>query len=314
MKYFLITYFTFLIPYSINSGSDNYKWELVLKPGNGSFETSWKEGQWPMGISACIAFDDQLWMTGQKKVWSSGNGIHWTASQKTDWGERHGMATVFFKNKLWMLGGMKTWDDFRNDTWHSDDGKKWVQAVTNASWSKRRDHQVFTYKNKLWLIGGVASSGKVNELPTIALSDTWSSDDGIHWNLISNSAPWQGKGYSKILVFNNKIWLVGTESWYSEDGKTWTKAAFKNIWPNRRSNGVLVFDNKLWVYGGIELNDVWHSSNGTDWNKLNNAPWTPRTTNYSTVFKNKLWIYSGKTGKEDSWSGDIWTLEYKPNN
>jgi hypothetical protein len=27
------------------------------------------------------------------------------------------------------------------------------------------------------------------------------------------------------------------------------------------------------------------------------------------VFKNKLWIYGGKTGREDSWAGDVWTME-----
>lgn len=25
-------------------------------------------------------------------------------------------------------------------------------------------------------------------------------------------------------------------------------------------------------------------------------------------FKNRLWLFSGKTGREDSWAGDIWTL------
>jgi hypothetical protein len=38
------------------------------------------------------------------------------------------------------------------------------------------------------------------------------------------------------------------------------------------------------------------------------APWSPRTTIHSVVFNSKLWIYGGKTGRKDSWAGDVWTM------
>jgi hypothetical protein len=41
------------------------------------------------------------------------------------------------------------------------------------------------------------------------------------------------------------------------------------------------------------------------------APWSTRSANYNVVFKNKIWIFSGKTGREDSWMGDIWAMSRK---
>ena len=67
----------------------------------------------------------------------------------------------------------------------------------------------------------------------------------------------------------------------------------------------------FWVFGGRGRNDVWRSANGSRWQKVNDhAPWSPRTTIHSVVFDDKLWIYGGKTGRDDSWAGDVWTMIY----
>jgi hypothetical protein len=77
----------------------------------------------------------------------------------------------------------------------------------------------------------------------------------------------------------------------------------------------MVYDNLMWIYGGRESNprnayqDVWLSIDGLHW-QTNNAPWTPRSGGFSVVFQDKLWLYGGKhTGHDDSFSGDIWTME-----
>jgi hypothetical protein len=71
----------------------------------------------------------------------------------------------------------------------------------------------------------------------------------------------------------------------------------------------LAFDEKLWVFGGRGYNDVWYSTNGKNWVQQSSAaPWSTRTTFHSIVYLNKVWIYSGKTGRKDSWSGDVWTM------
>ena len=59
----------------------------------------------------------------------------------------------------------------------------------------------------------------------------------------------------------------------------------------------------------VAIDQIEHEVN---WIQLeDHAPWSTRTWESSIVFKNKLWIYSGKTGREDSWSGEVWTLTMK---
>ena len=174
------------------------------------------------------------------------------------------------------------------------------------------------FKNKLWLIGGALSSGKSNQAPTKFLNDIWSSDDGINWKAEHSSAPWPPMDNIKVIVFKDQLWMIsgaGRNSvWKSADGKTWTLVADKVPWKERRGNGVQVFNNLIWVFGGYEMNDVWFSADGVRWQQLNeHAPWSPRGTEYSISFKNKIWLFSGKTGKEDSWAGDIWVLLHQTN-
>lgn len=290
-----------------------YKWNLALQPGTGRFEEKWQEGKWPMALMPVVAFENKLWIIGCKNSWSSPDGITWTAHTKTDWGERHGMSYVFYKNKLWMLAGMKTWDDFRNDVWVSHDGKNWKQIVAKASWQPRRGQHLIVFKNRLWLIGGELSSGKPDQTPDKFLDDIWSSENGIDWTKESATTPWDSKSAGQIVVFRDKLWFISTADkmiWNSSDGKNWGRMADKLPWKERQRNGLLVFNDRLWIFGGVDRNDVWFSDDGGQWQQLDeHAPWSTRSTQYSIVFNNKLWIFSGKTGREDSWSGDAWTLE-----
>ena len=70
----------------------------------------------------------------------------------------------------------------------------------------------------------------------------------------------------------------------SNGNYSWTLAANPAPWTGRGSNGIVVYDNKLWVLGGTvfseplyqftECNDVWSSSDGINWtNVLPHAPW-----------------------------------------
>ena len=302
------------ILYSSARAKSSYEWQNIAVSGKGCFPPNCTEGKFPMAIVPLVAFDGKLYSIGDKRIWTSTDGVNWNSQPKTDWGERHGMQFAFFNNKLWMLGGMKTWDDFRNDVWSSGDGKEWKQVVSKAAWSARRGHGVVVFKDKLWILGGALSSGRPNETPTEFLNDVWSSDDGVNWTLVAAVAPWSAKDGHTSLVFDDKIWVIGgkRDVWSSTDGKNWTPVTGKAEWSERIGGGVLVFDGKIWIFGGRELNDVWYSSNGVNWQTaFANAPWSTRSANYSVVFKNKIWLFSGKTGREDSWAGDIWTMSRK---
>lgn len=298
---------------------ETYEWQNAAAPGKGCFPPNCRAGQFPLAILPLVAFDGELYNIGDKRIWTSGDGINWNSEPKTDWGERYGMRFAFFKNKLWMLGGMKTWDDFRSDVWSSSDGKDWKQVVSKAPWTARRGHGVLVFNNKLWLLGGAVSSGRSDQLPAQFLNDVWSSEDGVNWKQVTANAPWSARDGHTSLVFNDKMWVIGggirgknSDVWSSSDGKNWTQIAGNAEWNERHGSGGLVFDGKIWIFGGIEKNDVWSSPDGKNWQMaFQHAPWSTRAAHYSVVFNNKLWIFSGKTGREDSQTGDIWTMSRK---
>ena len=296
----------------LSSADDfTYKWKMELPPDSGRFPERWVQGKWPMGIKPIVAHNGNLYIVGQKLTWISGDGVSWKAYPKTDWNERHGMSITFFKGKLWMMGGMKTWDRFHNDIWCSDDGLSWKLEKPHAEWSERRGHRVLVFGNKLWLFGGAISSGRINQTPTKFLNDVWTSDDGTYWTNVTKNANWP-PSEPEITKFNNKLFMVvgeKNETWISENGERWTLLTDKPAWNARLNFGLLEYDNKLWFFGGREHNDVWSSNDGKNWIRESSpTPWSTRTAKHSIVFANKLWIYSGKTGREDSWSGEVWTM------
>lgn len=294
-------------------GEGDYVWEQVVPPGNGRFPDQCGPGHWPMGIIPLTGFRGNLWMIGQRSVWSSPDGVTWNAQVKTDWGERHGESFVFFRDTMWMLGGMKSWDDFKNDVWQSTNGTDWKQVTIHAAWSPRRGQSVAAFNGMLWMIGGAASSGRADATPTQFLNDVWSSRDGIHWVEILRNAPWQARDGQNIFVFKDQLWMVGgsgyRDVWKSSNGLDWKEVTKQSQWDERQDAGHVVYDSKIWVFGGRGKNDVWNSTDGLKWNLVTrSAPWSTRTTYHSVVFQNKLLVYSGKTGREDSWAGDIWAL------
>lgn len=290
-----------------------YLWEQIVLAGNGRFPDQCGSGHWPMGIIPLTGFREQLWMVGQQRVWSSFDGVTWNAQDKTDWGERHGMAFVVFRDAMWMMGGMKSWDDFRNDVWRSTNGTDWKPLTIQAPWSPRRGHRVVVFKGMLWIIGGAVSSGRADGTPTQFLNDVWHSRDGIHWIEVLRDAPWPARDDQNILVFNDQLWMIGgsgyRDIWRSSNGLDWNEVTKQSQWDERQNAGCLVYDSKIWIFGGREKNDVWNSIDGLNWNLVTcRAPWSTRTAYHSVVFQNRLWLYSGKTGREDSWAGDIWAM------
>jgi hypothetical protein len=162
-------------------------------------------------------------------------------------------------------------------------------------------------------IGGAQSSGRANEVPSRFFNDVWSSADGVRWKQETTDVPWAERDGHACLVFQDKLWLVGgigrRDVWSTSDGQHWTQVTAQAEWSARHSNGASVLNGRLWVFGGRGLNDVWYSTDGTRWRRVvAHAPWSPRTTVHSVVFDHKLWIYGGKTGRKDSWSGDVWTM------
>ena len=300
--------------------SPEYRWEQLAPPGSGTHQHEWKPGTYASAIVPVKAFDAQLWMIGQKRAWSSKDGVRWQAFEKHDWGERISMNSIFFKGTFIVSGGMEyATNRFLNEIWTSTDGTNWKKNIPNAEWSPRKGHTLVEFKDKLWLFGGETSVDE-HRSPDEFINDVWNSDDGLHWKKVMDEAPWPLRGHAKVTVFQKNLWLLGgqgrSDIWRSEDGKTWSKIKEECPWGNRYDYGLLVFDDRLWVLGGRESDprkahrDVWSSPDGVTWHQeWKQAPWTARSGNFSVAFKDKLLLYGGKhTGHKDSFSGDIWAM------
>jgi hypothetical protein len=77
----------------------------------------------------------------------------------------------------------------------------------------------------------------------------------------------------------------------------------------------VVFNDKIWILGGDRipvnnyLNDVWFSSDGTDWTQATaNSPWSARGGHSSVAFQDKLWVLGGcmLAPVPDNVLNDVW--------
>lgn len=305
---------------SVFPGSATYTWQQMSPPGNGCFQDECVEGQWPMGIVPVAAFDDQLWMVGQTRAWSSLNGTTWTARPKADWQERISFPTVYFKGKLLSMGGLIYQSrTLANDIWASADGNTWALVKQHATWTPRKGHELVQFNDRLWLIGGARSVDE-DRAGKDFINDVWVSDDGLDWKPVTSNAGFPAVDNPQVVVFNNRMWLLGGAGlehvWHSGDGRKWERVEEQPGWLPRWENGALAFDDKLWIFGGHEsdkrkaYNDAWYSSDGVHWQRLTeHAPWSARSGGASIVFNNQLWLFAGKhTGSQHNWNKDIWAM------
>lgn len=148
-------------------------------------------------------------------------------------------------------------------------GGSWNEATANASWSPRYGMGGAVFNNEMWVVGGAwGISGSV----TNYYGGVYNSSNGSQWN--------QTVGDSNTSHFGE-----------------------------RYSPGVLSFVNKLWVIGGNQngtlKNDVWNSSDGSNWTPVITSPlFTPREDFISIVYNNSIYIIGGWDGKPEA---DIWT-------
>ncbi|MBN2188240.1 MAG: hypothetical protein JW699_02205 [Chitinispirillaceae bacterium] len=178
-----------------------------------------------------------------------------------------------------------------------------VKATDNALFSGRTRHGVVAFGNKLWVIGGWGHDAFAADT---FYNDVWFSSDGQNWEMATSNAGFEPRGGFGIVVFNNKIWILGGggkergfgDVWSSADGYIWQKVKDTAEFGIRGGFGTTVFDNKIWVIGGYDssaLGDVWYSIDGYIWEKAaENTPFGKRYTPGLTVSQNKLWVMGGQ--------------------
>ncbi len=205
-------------------------------------------------------------------------------------------------------------------------GPDWVRVTEQAAWQPRDSSGELVYKDQLWIMGGWFDSFHAPP------RDVWSSPDGKSWKLITKEAPWKHSDLGMTLSFNDKMWFLGgwyngrlpghsasSEVWSSADGEKWEQATASAGWSPRLAAAVVEFRGKMWLLGGTEnyyfgdekslKNDVWHSSDGKQWQQATaSAPWSPRAYHQAVVLNDKIYVLGGGNyvpqyhAKNDVWS------------
>jgi hypothetical protein len=185
----------------------------------------------------------------------------------------------------------------------------------------------------MWVVGGDANQRHYQD-------DVWSSAEGVHWDLVTNSVPWAPRVLHYTVAFAGRIWVMGGQTvpqfapaeevfyndvWRSADGATWDCVTDHAPWaPRGMIGGGAVFGGRMWLLGGGTydtpttprrrfLNDVWSSADGVHWQRhLEHAPWEPRQYHDVAVWDDRMWVMEGwnQSNRCDVWhspDGVNWT-------
>jgi uncharacterized protein YjdB len=243
---------------------------------------------------------------------------------------RKGQQMVKFAGKMWVFGGL---DDsagtnqeislWYNDVWSSKDGITWKKETSSAAFSARAYHQVIEYKGSLYLFGG--SEGIGTQGAEAFKNDVWRSVDGILWELVSQSAPFQA-GNIRTIVFKDKLFIIGGNSgagtssiWSSSNGTDWDIEVGAAPFGPREGHALFIKNEKLFLFGGFNLNgllnDIWSSTDGINWQQEKDTiNILPRTEMSIVNFNDALYMIGGHSFPDThntvytSTDGITWTL------
>ncbi|MEM5777875.1 MAG: hypothetical protein QXJ06_05550 [Candidatus Aenigmatarchaeota archaeon] len=136
--------------------------------------------------------------------------------------------------------------------------------------------------------------------------------------LVTSDGGFQGRADHEVLIFNNKMWVLGglqnisspNYIYSSSDGINWSLETSNAPFGNRHGLAAVVFNEKMWVIGGYSsngfVNDVWYSSDGINWTQAtSNADWSPRSYHKCIVFNNKMYLMGGMLSN-GSRVNDVW--------
>lgn len=239
---------------------------------------------------------------------------------------RDSCGETVYRDRMWLLGGwMDSFKDPPRDVWSSADGKEWVKATGEAAWKHADFPMAVTFKDKMWVMGGW-HGGRLKHAS--ASNSVWSSTDGAAWKLETPAAGWSPRLAGGIVVFKDRIWVLGglqkyyygtdddlkNDVWSSTDGVKWEQATEHAPWSPRAYQCALVFQDKIWVLGGGNYlpknaahNDVWSSSDGVHWTReTEHAPWEPRIWFSSVAYRDQLWVLGGSSKAPHKNLGDVW--------
>jgi len=230
----------------------------------------------------------------------SNEGVWTEVSATAPWEARAGLQAVYLNDQLYVMGGrtpsppgdpvIPGESTIWQDVWSSDDmGITWTQQLENDSnavhWSGRAYFQAVTLGEYMYILGGQNFKTVPNPdcdppftdcSPFISTSDffndVWRSVDGINWEMMTDNAGWSGRAGFSCVVFENELYVMA--------GSINDDVAIVGGPPSR-----------------IYLNDVWKSSDGSEWELLTEAaPWKKRAGGIASVKDGYIYMIGGEEG------------------
>lgn len=291
----------------------------------------------------------------------------WTELQgDAPWAARAGLRVVSLRGRFFLMGGRtpnpptfppipgdsRIW----SDVWTSgDSGANWQQVLASDGsdhWAPRAYFGAVTMGDAIYVLGGQDYRVTPNPCPpgipgcppfvstSTFFNDVWRSRDGVHWDRMTEHAPWEGRAGLSTAVFRNEIYVFGgsknddtaviggppqriyyNDVWKSRDGRTWERVTARAPWTARAGAASVVKGQWLYVLGGENgftceplpgcappyFNDVWRTRNGRDWQLVTPAAgWSPRP-GHVCVLAGKIVCFGGfglLQNPTDMWESD----------
>lgn len=188
--------------------------------------------------------------------------FQWTQLTKNaEWANRYGHAAVSFDNKIWVFGGYNPGvvkgDTYYEDVWSSSDGISWELVQDDAPWLGRRGHKVVVFNDgsgdAMFLIGGFTVKEETGYREYA--NDVWKSTNGKDWEEIKERTyPELDDETDWFPRFNHVLVSV------NHDGTDFLYVI----------GGASMMENHSARYSMKYFNDVWRSTDGANWERLNN--------------------------------------------
>ena len=151
----------------------------------------------------------------------------------------------------------------------SEDGKEWTEVNISNNDDLLQFHSSLVFNNKIYNIGGFHRDSKENDIVTNLVS--YSNDGKKFVNIQNVDGIIDGSIHHAGFVFNDAMWIVG--------GETETES-----------------------YHLITNNNIWKSSDGFSWEKMQSRGLSPRAGHKAITFKDKVYLIGGfKDGAKEGY-------------
>jgi hypothetical protein len=257
-----------------------------------------------------VEYDGKIWSVGginsyctpnlSSDVWNSENGKNWISVTSDKFSEREGHTLTVYDNKMWLIGGRDDSGTHLGEIYFSTDGITWTMVTAlSPTLGTPAFHATVVFNDKLYVIRDGFDENVI----------VLSSDDGINWNLETDSA-FSNREEFEAVVFQDAIYVVGgrhtdglfNEIWKSTDGIEWNRVTTSaEIFSPRYAHTATVHNNKVWIVGGVtgpysETHiDIWFSENMEDWTEYDGPlPASEGLINHAVLsYNEELWLFGG---------------------